>query len=162
MSTAASERAWPDGDTSYLPPGLPVPVARPDGLDAPYWEAARRHRLVVQRCVACRTWQWGPDDICHRCRSFELGFEEVAPSGVLYSWQRVWHPVHPALGPAVPYVVALVELPQAGGVRMVGNLLGDPRAAVAIGTTVDAVFEDHDTTEPPYTLVQWRVREAAP
>jgi uncharacterized OB-fold protein len=64
--------------------------------------------------------------------------------------------VHPALAAAVPYVVALVELPHAGGVRMLGNLVGDPRVDVAIGTTVEAVFEDHDHPEQPYTLVHWR------
>ena len=27
---------------SYLPEGMPIPVAQPDGLDTPYWEATRR------------------------------------------------------------------------------------------------------------------------
>jgi len=33
--------------------------------------------------------------------------------------------VHPALKEAGPYVVVLVELPHAGGIRMRGNLVGD-------------------------------------
>jgi uncharacterized OB-fold protein len=53
-------------------------------------------------------------------------------------------------------VVVLVELPHAGGVRMVGNLLGDPRQEVPIGAPVDAVFEPHDDATPPFTLVHWR------
>ena len=48
----------------------------------------------------------------------------------IYSWERVWHPVHPALANGVPYVVLLVELPDADGIRMIGNLVGDPRAEV--------------------------------
>jgi uncharacterized OB-fold protein len=55
-----------------------------------------------------------------------------------------------------PYIVVLVELPEAGGVRMLGNLLGDPRQAVQIGASVEAVFEPHDEAAPPFTLVQWR------
>jgi uncharacterized OB-fold protein len=133
-----------------------VPAPAPDGLDAPYWRAARRHELVCQRCRACGAFQWGPEWICHRCRSFEVGWQRVAPRGRIFSWERVWHPVHPALREACPYVVLLVELPEAGGVRMVGNLLGDPRAPLAIGEPVEAVFEDHDEADPPYTLVQWR------
>jgi len=35
-----------------------------------------------------------------------------------------------------PYVVVLVELPDAGNVRMLGNLLGDPQQAVKIGAEV--------------------------
>ena len=31
----------------------------------------------MQRCNACGGWQWGPEYICHRCHSFDLGFEQV-------------------------------------------------------------------------------------
>jgi uncharacterized OB-fold protein len=141
--------------TTYLPAGLPAPAPAPDGLDAPYWEAVAEHRLVVQRCNGCGRDQWGPEWICHRCRSFDLGWSEVDPRGVIYSWERVWHPVHPAVIEACPYVVVLVELPHADRVRMVGNLLGDATEPVVIGEPVEAVFEDHDG-DPPYTLVQWR------
>jgi hypothetical protein len=53
-------------------------------------------------------------------------------------------------------VVVLVALAHAGGVRMVGNLLGDPLQAVTIDTPVEAVFEAHDEATPPFTLVHWR------
>ena len=139
---------------TYLPAGLPAPAPAPDGLDAPYWEAARRHELVVQRCTACGTFQFGPEWICHACRSFDLEWRPVAGRGRIYSWERVWHPVHPALANACPYLVVLVELPDAGHVRTVGNLLGDPMQDVSIGAEVEAVFEDH---AEGFTLVQWRM-----
>jgi hypothetical protein len=140
----------------YLPPGLPAPAPSPDGLDAAYWEAARRHELACQRCRACGGFQWGPEWICHRCLSFDLGWERIEPRGRIYGFERVWHPVHPALREACPYLVVLVELPEAPGVRMIGNLLGDPRAEVKNGDAVEAVFEDHDDADPPFTLVQWK------
>lgn len=143
--------------STYLPRGLPRPVPAGDGLDRGYWEGTRRHELCIQRCQACRRWQWGPEWICHRCHSFDLGFEAVEPTGVLFAYERVWHPVHPTLVDAVPYVVALVELPHADGVRVVGNLIGDASVDVPIGSAVRAVFEDHDDADPPYTLVHWRV-----
>ncbi|MET0850016.1 MAG: OB-fold domain-containing protein [Candidatus Rokuibacteriota bacterium] len=139
-----------------LPEGLPAPVPEADGLSAPYWEGARRGELVIQRCRGCRGWQWGPEWICHRCLSFELGWERVAGHGRIYSWERVWHPVHPALKDAGPYVAVLVELPDADNVRMIGNLVGDPQEPVAIGSAVEAVFEAHDDAKPPFTLVHWR------
>jgi len=141
---------------SYLPDGLPEPVPLPDGLDAPYWQGTRRHELHLQRCRACRGWQWGPEWVCHRCLSDDLAFEAVDPSGVIFSWERVWHPVHPALVDAVPYIVVLVEIPHAGRVRTIGNLLGDREQTVRIGDAVEAVFEDHPEGEPPFTLVQWQ------
>jgi uncharacterized OB-fold protein len=142
--------------TTYLPSALPVPRPSVDGLDTPYWEATRRHELLVQRCNVCGTWQWGPEWICHGCRSFDLGWTPIEGRGRIYSWERVWHPVHPALKDACPYLVVLVELPEAGNVRMVGNLLGDPLQQVSIGAEVGAVFEDHPEDE--FTLVQWRTR----
>jgi uncharacterized OB-fold protein len=81
---------------------------------------------------------------------------ETAPRGHIYSWERAWHPVHPALKDHGPYIVVLVELPDAGSVRMIGNLLGDPTQEVPIGAPVEAVFEPHDDATPPFTLVQWR------
>jgi uncharacterized OB-fold protein len=142
---------------AHLPAGLPVPVAEPDGLSAPYWAGLRQGRLRVQRCGGCATWQFGPEWLCHRCHRFDPDWVEVAPQGLVYSWERVWHPSHPALEGHGPYLVVLVELPDAGGVRMVGNLLGDPMQEVVIGARVQGVFEHHAEATPAYTLLQWRL-----
>jgi uncharacterized OB-fold protein len=142
---------------SYLAKGLPQPVATHDGLDAPFWSALRDERLMLQRCNRCKRFQWGPEWICHRCLSFDLGYEAVAADGRIYSYERVWHPVHPALKTQGPYLVVLVELPHADGVRLVGNLLGDPRQNVTIGGSVEGVFEHHADADPAFTLLQWRV-----
>jgi uncharacterized OB-fold protein len=113
---------------------------------------------VAQRCQGCRRFQWGPEWICHRCHSFDLAFEEVEPTGTIYAWERSWHPVHPDLVDAGPYLVVLVELAHADGIRMIGNLLGDPLQPVTVGEPVVAEFEDHED----YTLVQWRRPAADP
>ena len=142
---------------TYLPAGLAAPRPWPDALDKPFWDATRRHELLVQRCEACGKHQWGPEWLCHRCRSYDLSWVPVSGRGRIYSWERVWHPIHPAVAEACPYLVVLVELPDADDVRMVGNLLGDPEREVPIGGEVEAVFEDHDDADPRYTLVQWRI-----
>ena len=144
------------GNIPVLPDGIPQPMPSPDGLDAPFWEATRRHELKAQRCRDCRGWQWAAEWICHRCHSFELDFEAIPGPAILFSWQRVWHPVHPALADACPYVVVIVEFPEAGGIRMLGNLVDDPEKDVLIGSRLEAVYEDHDDADPAYTLVQWK------
>jgi len=65
--------------------------------------------------------------------------------------------VHPALNGHGPYIAVLVELPAAGNVRMLGNLIGDPRQPVPIGGAVQAVFEHHEAASPPFSLVHWRL-----
>ena len=141
---------------AYLPPGLPIPVPERNGLSTPFWHGLRDGRLRVQRNPRTGVYQWPPQWIAHDTRTFDLDWVDVEPRGLIYSWTRVWHPVHPALKDACPYVVVVVELPQAGSVRMLGNLLGDPLADVVIGTPVEAVFEHHHGAEPPFTLLQWR------
>jgi uncharacterized OB-fold protein len=145
---------------AYLPSGLPIPISEPDGLSAPYWAGLRQNRLLVQRCTHCATWQFGPEWLCHRCHSFEMQWTEVAPRGRIFSWERVWSPSHKALREHGPYLAVLVELPEAGNVRMVGNLLGDPMQAVTIGATVEGEFEHHSESQPPYSLLHWQIAAA--
>ncbi|MEM7217079.1 MAG: OB-fold domain-containing protein [Pseudomonadota bacterium] len=144
--------------TSYLAPGLAVPVPRRDGLDTAYWTGLRDGVLNLQRCEDCGRFQWGPEWICHRCHSFELSFLPVEPRGRIYSYERVWHPVHPALAAQGPYLIVLVELPHADDVRLVGNLLGDAEQPVTIGAEVEGVFEHHPDAEAPHSLLQWRLK----
>jgi uncharacterized OB-fold protein len=141
---------------NYLPAGLPIPVPESDGLSAPFWNGLLENRVMVQHCKSCGTWQHGPEWMCHKCHAFDLTFEEVAPSARIYSWERVWHPVHACLNGLGPYIVVLVELPGAGNVRMLGNLLGEPTQEVIIGAEVEGVFEHHRDASPPFSLLQWR------
>lgn len=140
----------------YLPEGLPVPVAESDGIAEPFWSGLREGRLRVQRCASCSTWQFGPECLCHHCHTFDPAWVDVPADGVIYSWERAWHPVHPALRDCGPYLAVLVELPQAGRVRLVGNLLGDPAQEVRIGAAVRGHYEHHPDAAVPYSLLQWR------
>ncbi len=143
---------------SYLPPGLPVPTPEADGLSKPFWDGLQAERLRVQRCAACATWQFGPEWICHACHAFDPAWVDVEPRGLVHSWERVWHPSHPALknhGPYLVVLVELIELASAGGVRMLGNLLGDLAQEVTIGMPVEGVFE-HRTEPTRYSLLQWQ------
>ncbi|OAI44403.1 DNA-binding protein [bacterium SCGC AG-212-C10] len=150
MTEAVAEKKY------YLPEGLPKPAPAGDGLGAEYWAGTLKHELWVQRCNACSAFQWGPEWICNECHSFDVGYAQVPNRGRIYSWERSWYPVHPALREGVPYVVVLVEIPEAGNVRMVGNLLGDAEQEVVIGSEVEAVFEDHADDQQPFTLVHWK------
>lgn len=145
---------------AYLPPGLPIPVPERNGLSAPYWEGLKRDAVIIQRNPRTGVWQWPAQWIAHDDQGFDLEWVEVAPRGRIYSWTRVWHPVHPALRDACPYIVVVVELPHAGNVRLLGNLLGDPRQEVVIGAEVEAVFEHHPDATPPFSLLQWRLAGA--
>ena len=152
---ANATKAEIEAGATYFPQPVAFPATSNDDLDKPFIEGTQRGELWVQYCPACEQHQWGPEWLCHRCLSSDLAWRQVEGRGRIFSWERVWHPVHPALAEAVPYVVVVVELPHADEIRMVGNLLGDPEEEVAIGSEVEAVFEHHADADPPFTLVQW-------
>jgi uncharacterized OB-fold protein len=133
-----------------------MPLAEPAALYGTYWEGARDEKLMIQRNPATGVYQFPPQWITYDTQSFDIEWVEVEPKGVIYSWTRIWHPIHPALAESVPYIVVVVELPQAGNVRMLGNLLGDRMQEVIIGAEVEAVFEHHNDAAMPFTLIQWR------
>jgi len=130
----------------------PLPSPRPDGVDQPYWAAAREERLAVQRCDDCGRRQFPPESFCRHCRSTTSSWVDVEPAGTLFSWARVWHPLTPSQAGDVPFVICVVDvLP--GEVRVLGNLVDPPEGDLPIGAPVRAVFEHHDEV----TLVQWEL-----
>lgn len=132
--------------------GIPLPDVK-DWNTREWWEHCRQHRLVVQRCRACGTFRHPPSPICYLCRSFDHEWAPVSGKGVVYTYTIPHHPSHPAVRERVPYNVVVVELADAGRVRMVGNLLDCKPDEIAIGMAVEVVFQDVNES---VTLPQWR------
>ena len=139
-------------ESGYLP-GLAQPAPARDGVDLPFWEGAREHRLVLQKCASCGRFQMPPEWICHHCHSFDLEWGEVEGRGTIFSWMRVHHANLPSLQDRVPYLVVVVELPHADRIKLVGNLLGEPYQMFGIGDPVYVEYEDKEDS----TLIQWRL-----
>ena len=116
----------------------PVPPAGPAQARRPRPTASTRRsgracateKLLLQRCGAASGWQWGPEWCATAATRSTWATRRRPPRACIYSHQRVWHPVHPALAEQGPYIVVLVELPHADDVRIVGNLARRPAAAV--------------------------------
>ncbi len=121
-------------------PGFLPPAVTPD--TAPYWEAARRRELRLQRCAGCRVFRFHPGPVCPRCGSDEAGWEQVSGRGEVYSYVVVHRATHPVFEPDVPYVVALVELDETGGIRLPSRLVGVAPAGVSIGMAVEVDFAE--------------------
>ncbi|WP_119729230.1 bifunctional MaoC family dehydratase N-terminal/OB-fold nucleic acid binding domain-containing protein [Thermomonospora amylolytica] len=117
--------------------------------DNAFWfEAAREHRLVIQRCAACKALRHPPGPCCPQCGSFDWDTVEAAGTGHVHSYVVAHHPPHPAFD--MPYVVALVEL--AEGTRLIANLTGLAPEEVEIGmpVVVDWLEADPDLTLPVF------------
>lgn len=123
------------------------------GLDTPHWDGLRRGELLAQQCVACSEWLWGARAICSTCHSFGLEWRPVPTIARVYTWCRTHFPYMSELADLLPYTTVLAEIPEAGGIRMLGLLAGDNRP-VAIGDEVTAVIEQPANAEWP--VLRWR------
>jgi uncharacterized OB-fold protein len=155
--------------------GLQLIVQPTDSEHRGYYEEARQHRLVVQRCESCGMLRGAIGAACPFCTALDWSWHPVSGRGEIYSYQIVTQAVQPAFVDWVPYPVVLVELdeqravPWRGGaedetvsLRVIANLCGrDPTVPeaeenVAIGKRVEVCFVDLDDT---MALPQFRLSQ---
>ena len=116
------------------------PLPAIDELTRPYWEAAKRHELVLQKCQQCGHYRYPPGESCPSCLSDELDWVEASGRGSIFTW-TVFHQVyHPSFAGDVPYAVVAVELEE--GPRMVTNLMDCRIEDIQVGMPVEVVFDD--------------------
>jgi uncharacterized OB-fold protein len=140
-------------------------------MDAPFWEAAHAHQLVVQQCGNCGVLRHPPRPVCAACGSHEQIWLPVAGRGTVWSFIVLHAPVLPAFAANVPMPVVVVELEldldrairipptPMSPIRMVGGL--DTRNAsedwaehLVIGAPVHATFRE---VNAEVTLVDWEL-----
>ncbi len=85
---------------------------RPDitPLDAPFWDALRRHELVVQQCDQCGQLRFVPSERCRNCGSPSATWAPVSGDATVYTFTIVHRAPTPAYQADAPYAIAYVEL----------------------------------------------------
>jgi uncharacterized OB-fold protein len=119
-------------------PPRPHPALTQD--NAFWFEGARAHLLLIQRCASCGTLRHPPLPACGVCGSFEWDTVESSGRGTLYSYVVVHYPQVPSF--EYPLPIGLIELEE--GTRVVANLDGVAVGDIEIGMAVRAEFVDHD------------------
>jgi hypothetical protein len=118
----------------------PLPSPANEELTRPFWDAAKRHELVVPRCNTCAELFFYPRERCPGCLSSDLNWETVSGNGRVYSYTVVHQPVHRGFRDDAPYIYAMIQLDE--GPRMVSNLVGCPLDEVKIDMPVTTDFDD--------------------
>ena len=132
------------------------PLPNIDDTNRPYWEAAKRHELVLQKCQSCGHYRHPAGDTCPNCLSDNLDWVRASGLGTVYTW-TVFHQVyHPAFAEDAPYAVVAIELDE--GPRMVTNLVDCKIEDIQVGMPVEVVFDD--VTEE-ITLPKFRPRNTS-
>jgi uncharacterized OB-fold protein len=125
--------------TMATPASGPIPKPTPE--TRPFWEAAKRRKLVIQRCSDCGRHYFYPRPLCPHCWSRNVQWVECSGRGRLHTFVINQRPPRnfPAAG---PFVIGIVELEE--GARLLTNIVGvapDPQA-VRCDMPVEVVFED--------------------
>ena len=88
--------------------------------------------------------------------SIELAFEPVRGEGAIYAYTVMYHAGDRRFASAIPYASIIVELDEAPGALMAGNLLEAPYTEAKVGRRVEVVFEplNDDIALPQFRLAR--------
>ena len=118
------------------------PLPQLNALTEPFFRAAREHRLLIQRCTACRGHQFPPELTCTLCGHDGVEWVEASGRATLYTWTLAHPPLLPAFAQSPPWAVVAVELEE--GPRMVTRLLDVPVPDYRFDLALRVDFEDVD------------------
>ncbi|HYL59335.1 MAG TPA: Zn-ribbon domain-containing OB-fold protein [Candidatus Acidoferrales bacterium] len=125
------------------------PLPKPTPTSRPFWDAAKRHELSIQRCGACKSYVYYPRDRCPHCFADQLEWQRVSGRGRVYSYTVVRRASARSFGDG-PYVLAIVELEE--GPRMTSNIVAPPEK-IRVDMPVEVFFDD---VTPDRTLVKFK------
>lgn len=75
---------------------------------APFWEAAKRHVLVAQKCEDCGDLRYPALEICPKCWSPNQVWTEISPQGTLFSFVVYHRALDSSKNNEIPYVIGRV------------------------------------------------------
>ena len=112
-----------------------------------FWTGGAEGELRLLRCRACRSWVHPPAPVCPECLSREVAPEAVSGRARVATFTLNHQPWVPA--PDHPYAIAIVELDEQPGLRLMTNIVNCPPEEVRIGMPVRVVFERHEDVYVP-------------
>lgn len=129
---------------------MPEPHVLPevDALTEAFWRSGEDGVLRFQRCQACGWWIHTPKPRCPKCMGDDVRYEPTNGTAEVWSFtinRQAWSP-----DLEVPYVIAIVELPEQSGLRMTTRLVDVALERVRIGMPVRVVFEQADDIFLPF------------
>jgi uncharacterized protein len=124
------------------PDSMYPPVPEPSDLTRFFWEGVVAHRLMILRCDRCGFFVHWPRAVCRNCLSMSLTPAEVSGQATLTTWTFPTQPSDPYYRAHIPYTLAVVDLVEQAGLKMVTNLVDYDRDALRIDMPVRVTFRE--------------------
>jgi acetyl-CoA acetyltransferase/uncharacterized OB-fold protein len=125
-----------------MSPEVVRPLPALGGETTPFWTGGAEGELRLPRCSTCEVLLHPSQVVCPTCLQADLVWTAVDGRASVVGCtvnHQVWLP-----GMAPPYVLAIVELVAAPGVRLTTNVVGCPPEDVHVGMPVRVRFEQQD------------------
>ena len=129
----------------------PLPSPANEALSKPFWEATKRHELVLPRCNTCAGTFFYPRERCPNCLSDDLDWSPASGRGRVHTFTVIEQAANPNFRDEVPFIYAIIQLDE--GPRIPSNLIECPIEDAKIDMPVVAVFDD---VTPDVTLVKFK------
>jgi uncharacterized OB-fold protein len=107
-----------------------------------FWRGGEAGELRFLRCGPCRTYVHPPAPVCPECYGKDLAVEAVSGRATVLTYTLNHQPWVPS--PDHPYAIAIVEIEEQAGLRLMTNIVGCDASEVAVGMPVQVVFEQHE------------------
>ena len=117
------------------------PLLRRTPETQPFWDALKRHELVLPRCTVCGRLRYYPKSYCPECSSWELEWVKCSGRGRIYSY-LISHSRAVGFDAEAPHVIAVIELEE--GLRILSDMTGlEPGPVqVQVDMPVEIVFKN--------------------
>jgi len=117
-----------------------------------FWDGCQQDQLLIQQCNNCGIYTHWPRPMCRHCLSFDLSPKQVSGRGTVYTFTICRQSFHPWFHDKLPYVLAVIELVEQPGLRLVSNIIDIPVDDVRVGMEVEVHFDhiDDDLTLPMF------------
>lgn len=120
--------------------GYNKPLPQPSRWTKKYWEGAKDHKLLIQKCSACGNYMFYPRLYCVHCFSEHIEWVEASGKGKIYSYTvTLSNPVSTFMED-LPFTIAIIELDE--GVRMLSHVVNCDHGKLKCDMRVEVVFED--------------------
>lgn len=131
----------------------PIPLKTED--NKPYWDAADKHKLVLQKCGDCQQFAHPPGPACPNCGSenVEWMVKGSEIQATVYSYIISYRPFLPGFETELPTIIALGQLNDTPEVKIMANILECNHEDVYVGMPIEMTWQD--ITEDR-ALPQWK------
>jgi len=124
------------------------PLPELNATNRDFWTGGETGELLLLRCQDCGHYLHPPSPRCSVCLGEQIQSEAVSGEATVATFTINYQPWLPEM--EVPFVVAIVELPEQVGLRLTTNVIDCPPEDVHVGMPVRVAFEQHEDVWIPF------------